>query len=102
VKAGGPVDQPRDYDWRAMPIYEFECEECGRRFEELAEREAGALPCPACGSRRTMRRLSRVSPAARQPRGATVRSRESRRREREAARSERLAETGRKRKAEDL
>lgn len=82
-----------------MPVYEFECEECGRRFEELAPSDTLALACPGCGSSRTRRLLSPVSPAARLPRGAGVRADESRRREREAARGERLAETKRKRAA---
>ncbi|MGN6815688.1 MAG: FmdB family zinc ribbon protein [Solirubrobacterales bacterium] len=80
-----------------MPIYEFECEECGGRFEELIT--AGQpVACPQCGSERTRRLLSQVSPPGRQPRGAKVRSDESRRRERESARQERLGES-RKRKA---
>lgn len=85
-----------------MPIYEFECEGCGGRFEELTGSETHSLPCPRCGSERTQRRISPVSPAARQPRGAKVRSGESRRGEREAARGERLAETKRKRAAGEL
>jgi len=85
-----------------MPVYEFECEECGNRFEELAPSEALGLACPACGSTQARRLLSPVSPPGRQPRGAGVRSGESQRREREAARGERLAETKRKRAAGDL
>ena len=81
-----------------MPIYEFECEECGAAFEELVAAGAEGVPCPACGSRRTRRLLSNVSPPGRQPRGAAVRSDESRRREREAARTDRIAES-RKRRA---
>lgn len=81
-----------------MPIYEFECEECGARFEELVA--AGEVaPCPACGSERTRRLYSTVSPPGRQPRGAGVRSDESRRREREAARQDRLAESRKRRAA---
>jgi putative FmdB family regulatory protein len=80
-----------------MPIYEFECEECGARFEELVA--PGALSaCAECGSPRTRRLFSSVSPPSRQPRGAAVRSNESRRREREAARQDRIAES-RKRRA---
>jgi putative FmdB family regulatory protein len=75
-----------------MPIYEFDCKECGVRFEELAAAGA-AVACPQCGSERTRRLLSQVSPPGRQPRGAGVRSDESRRRERESARRERLAES---------
>lgn len=80
-----------------MPVYEFECEQCGNRFEELTAVGTRSLACPECGSSRTVRRLSSVSPAGRQPRGAAVRSGESQRREREAARGERLTATERKR-----
>jgi putative FmdB family regulatory protein len=80
-----------------MPVYEFECEECGERFEELTSSETHSFVCPRCGSNQTRRLLSQVSPAGRQPRGAAVRSDESRRRDREAARGERLAESKRKR-----
>jgi putative FmdB family regulatory protein len=75
-----------------MPIYEFECEECGERFEELVAADAAGVKCPGCGSTRTRRLLSNVSPPGRQPRGAAVRSDESRRGEREAARKDRIAE----------
>ncbi|HSK50639.1 MAG TPA: zinc ribbon domain-containing protein [Solirubrobacterales bacterium] len=85
-----------------MPIYEFECEGCGGRFEELVAAGATGVACPECGSERTRRLLSEVSPPGRQPRGAGVRSDESQRREREAARGERLAETKRKRAKGEL
>jgi putative FmdB family regulatory protein len=83
-----------------MPIFEFKCEECGARFEELA---AAATPvpcprCPQCDSERTRRLYSEVAPPGRQPRGAKVRADESRRREREAARQDRISES-RKRRA---
>lgn len=80
-----------------VPVYEFECEKCGGCFEELTPSDTQRLACPECGSARTRRLLSRVSPPSRQPRGAQVRSGESQRAEREAARGERLAETKRKR-----
>jgi putative FmdB family regulatory protein len=79
-----------------VPIYEFECEECGARFEELVAADASAVPCGACGSPRTRRLISNVAPPGRQPRGAAVRSDESRRREREAARQDRLADSRKK------
>ncbi len=82
-----------------MPIYEFECEECGARFEELVAAGATAPACPACGSARTRRLISNVSPPGRQPRGAGVRSDESRRREREAARQDRITESRKRRAA---
>jgi putative FmdB family regulatory protein len=85
-----------------MPIYEFECKGCGERFEELVAAGAEGVACPSCGAHETRRLLSSVSPPGRQPRGAKVRSGESKRREREAARGERLAETKRKRAAGEL
>lgn len=81
-----------------MPIYEFECEDCGARFEELVAAGATAA-CPACGSERTRRLYSTVSPPGRQPRGAKVRAGESQRREREAARQQRLGESRKRRAA---
>jgi putative FmdB family regulatory protein len=81
-----------------MPIYEFACEGCGSRFEELVEAGSTAI-CPACGSAATHRLYSQLSPPGRQPRGAGVRSDESRRREREAARQDRIAESRKRRAA---
>jgi putative FmdB family regulatory protein len=75
-----------------MPLYEFECRACGNRFEELMASGGRAPPCPACGAERVERLLSPVSPPGRTPRGAKVRDSESRRREREAARRDRIAE----------
>jgi putative FmdB family regulatory protein len=81
-----------------MPIYEFECGRCGSRFEELMASGSKPPKCPDCGADRTRRQLSPVSPPGRMPRGAKVRDSESRRREREAARGERLADTKKARK----
>jgi putative FmdB family regulatory protein len=81
-----------------MPIFEFECKDCGARFEELVAAPADAT-CSACGSERARRLYSAVSPPGRQPRGAAVRSDESRRREREAARQDRLTESRKRRAA---
>jgi putative FmdB family regulatory protein len=80
-----------------MPIFEFKCEECGARFEELVA-VGTSVPCPQCGGERTRRLYSQVSPPGQQPRGAKVRADESRRREREAARQDRISES-RKRRA---
>jgi putative FmdB family regulatory protein len=82
-----------------VPIYEFECEECGGCFEELVAASAAAVACPECGSERTRRMMSAVSPPGRQPRGASVRSDESRRGEREAARQDRMSESRKRRAA---
>jgi hypothetical protein len=67
------------------------------RFEELVAAGVEEIDCPACGSGRTWRLISPVSPPGRQPRGAAVRSNESQRREREAARQDRITESRKKR-----
>jgi putative FmdB family regulatory protein len=40
---------------RPMPIYEFLCEACGSRFEELVDAGTESVDCRACTSRRTRR-----------------------------------------------
>jgi putative FmdB family regulatory protein len=74
-----------------MPIYDFECAQCGARFEELVA-VGEPVSCPSCGAGNARRLFSSLSPPGRQPRGAAVRSDESRRREREAARLDRIAD----------
>lgn len=42
-----------------MPIYEFTCDVCGCRFEELMPaREEKTPPCAECGSESTRRAMS--------------------------------------------
>jgi len=41
-----------------VPIYEFECAECGERFEELTAAGTETATCPACGTEGAQRRLS--------------------------------------------
>ena len=45
-----------------MPIYEFVCESCGHRFEELVGatggRRAEEVACPECGANEVERQLS--------------------------------------------
>ncbi len=38
-----------------MPIYEFLCERCGGRFEELVEPGTETAACRSCGAERTRR-----------------------------------------------
>ena len=45
-----------------MPIFEFECEECGAEFEELVAAGTESGTCPKCGSERSRRLWS--APAA--------------------------------------
>jgi putative FmdB family regulatory protein len=46
-----------------MPIYEYECRKCGRRFQRLVMRqgEEKSLECPDCGGRGITRLISRVA-----------------------------------------
>ncbi len=46
-----------------MPVYEFTCQACGKRFEKLFRSMSGkpAAPCPECGSTKTQRALSLVN-----------------------------------------
>lgn len=42
-----------------MPIYEFECSECGHRFDRLQKlSDADPVDCPACGAPKVHRRVS--------------------------------------------
>jgi putative FmdB family regulatory protein len=43
---------------RAMPIYEYRCEPCATRFEELVRGADPAVACPDCGSTQVQRLLS--------------------------------------------
>jgi len=43
-----------------MPMYEFECDDCGKEFETLVRRESDipAISCPACAGGRVTKMLS--------------------------------------------
>jgi putative FmdB family regulatory protein len=43
-----------------MPIYEYQCDECGERFEMLVLLSLSALDlkCPRCGGRRVQKSVS--------------------------------------------
>jgi putative FmdB family regulatory protein len=41
-----------------VPIYEFECAECGNRFEEMTSVGTEDAGCPECGSAGAKRRFS--------------------------------------------
>jgi putative FmdB family regulatory protein len=81
-----------------LPLYEFDCQRCGERFEELVRAGAGA-PCSRCGERETRRVFSSVSTAYRFhiDRGR-ARDSDLRRSEREARRLERFSEARRRRR----
>lgn len=41
-----------------MPVYEYRCDRCGERFEELVSPTAESPPCPRCASGAVTRVLS--------------------------------------------
>jgi putative FmdB family regulatory protein len=51
---GRPETSPGRTTINPVPIYEFECRSCGRRFEELVGSHVGLetadVRCPECGS----------------------------------------------------
>jgi putative FmdB family regulatory protein len=49
-----------------MPLYEYRCESCGRRFEVLQRLGATAagVECPACGGARLERAFSTFARAS--------------------------------------
>ena len=61
-----------------MPIYEFDCGECGALFEELVPVGTEAAACPSCGKDGASRRLSSFG-LSRQPTAAQKRRMEDRR-----------------------
>jgi len=46
-----------------MPIYEYQCEECGEKFELLVRSSSrkGTIECPECGSERVHKAISLFS-----------------------------------------
>lgn len=46
-----------------MPLFEYRCKECGRRFALLVgmTAEKAKLECPACGSRKATKLISRIA-----------------------------------------
>jgi putative FmdB family regulatory protein len=50
-----------------MPLYEYRCNECSRKFSLLVgvTAEKPKRQCPGCGSRKTTKLISRVAPIVR-------------------------------------
>jgi putative FmdB family regulatory protein len=45
-----------------MPIYEFQCSDCGEKFSEIRRMgEDSGGPCPNCGSENTKKLISSFS-----------------------------------------
>jgi len=51
-----------------MPLYEYRCSECERRFTLLVGVTAAKAKraCPKCGSRKLTKLISRIAPVVRQ------------------------------------
>jgi putative FmdB family regulatory protein len=41
-----------------MPLFEFDCIECGEPFEKLVRNSSTEIVCPACGSPQVKKKLS--------------------------------------------
>lgn len=75
----------------SMPLYDFRCQSCGMRFEELASSEQRPA-CPTCGSPDAERLLgSFAGPFTVGLRGSAARRSNAERSAREAQRQERFA-----------
>ena len=70
-----------------MPIYEFECDACGARFDKLVRAGTQSVACEQCGTDRTRRVFS---PQAQVPRLVKT-PREARKQERRNAQLQRNA-----------
>lgn len=44
-----------------MPVYEYQCSDCGLVFEELVRSSDERIACPRCGSEKTERRISLIA-----------------------------------------
>jgi putative FmdB family regulatory protein len=44
-----------------MPVFEFACENCDQEFEELVLRRNEVIQCPACGSQKAKKLMSRFA-----------------------------------------
>jgi len=56
-----------------MPIYEYNCEDCGTKFEKLIRRTGDEVACPSCGQNHLKLQLSTFAAHAN---GATKQSSE--------------------------
>lgn len=46
-----------------MPIYEYECQKCGEKFEDFRwpNEDEKSLKCPKCGAEKPKRKISTVA-----------------------------------------
>ena len=55
-----------------MPIFEYVCEECARRFEKVVLRKGETVCCPSCGSGRSSLQFSVIASPAKTDSGASA------------------------------
>ncbi|PWU11466.1 MAG: hypothetical protein C5B51_02590 [Terriglobia bacterium] len=55
-----------------MPIYEYECPQCGHRFEYLVLSSTPAAECPSCGNRDLKQLISLCSMSSETTRQANL------------------------------
>jgi len=53
----GDISVVRCDNLRQMPIYEYDCDACGHRFEKLVQTD-DAVACPECQSDKVTKRFS--------------------------------------------
>ena len=41
-----------------MPIFEYQCDDCGRQFEKLVRASSPAVACPGCGGEKVEQQYS--------------------------------------------
>jgi len=48
-----------------MPIYEYHCKQCGKKFEKLVKlsTKTAEIECPKCGARRAEKAISQFGTA---------------------------------------
>lgn len=47
-----------------MPLFDFDCQACGHRFERLVRSQDGPPACPACGSERLRKLPASFAPGS--------------------------------------
>jgi putative FmdB family regulatory protein len=62
-----------------MPIYEYECRQCGEEFEHLVMASSSGPSCPSCRSDDLERKLSACAVDSEQTRGRFARLAKARR-----------------------
>jgi putative FmdB family regulatory protein len=55
-----------------MPIYEYLCEDCGKRYEQIVLGRSQAVACPHCSSKRKTMQLSVFSAPAKSNGGSST------------------------------